>query len=369
MQRFLPLALALLASPAIAQETLMTDAGPVRVETLTDELSRPWALDFLPDGRMLVTEREGQLRIVDNTGKISTSLKGTPAVLAQGQGGLLDVAVAPDFATSRHIYLTYSEKDDTGLAGTTLARGKLSADASGLEGLQVIFRQAPKVDGGNHFGSRILFRADGTIFVTLADRYKFDPAQDMGSHIGKIVRVNPDGSAPKDNPFVGKAGAQPEIWSLGHRNIQSAALDPNGALWIAEMGPRGGDELTRVEAGKNYGWPLVSHGNHYNGQDIPNPETRPDLTASAHQWTPVIAPSGMAIYSGDLFPQWRGSLLIGGLRASAIVRVTVKDGAYLGEERLNLGARIRDVAQGPDGAIYALTDGSDGKLLRLSPAS
>jgi len=370
MQRTLPFALLFLASPALAQEILSTEAGPVKVETLTDKLDRPWALDFLPDGRMLVTEREGQLRIVDKSGKISTSLKGTPAVLAEGQGGLLDIAVAPDFVTSRLVYLTYSEKGDKGLSGTTLARGKLSADESGLEGLQVIFQQSPKVDSNKHFGSRIVFNRDGTIFVTLAERFMFDPAQDLTGHLGKIVRINSDGSAPKDNPLLGQSNARPEIWSTGHRNIQAAALDPkSGTLWIAEMGPLGGDELTRVEGGKNYGWPIVSYGRHYNGKDIPDPATRPEFTGSAHQWTPVIAPSGMAIYSGDLFPKWQGSLLIGGLRASAIVRVTVKDGAYVGEERLKLGARIRDVAQGPDGAIYALTDESNGKLLRLTPAS
>lgn len=370
MLRTLPFALLVLSSPALAQQTVATEAGPVKVETLTDKLSRPWALDFLPDGRMLVTEREGHLRIVDKDGKVSATLKGTPEVYAQGQGGLLDVAVAPDFVTSRLVYLTYAEKDDKGLAGTTLARGKLNADASGLDGLEIVFQQSPKVDGGNHFGSRIVFNRDGTLFVTLAERFKFDPAQDLTGHLGKIVRINPDGSAPKDNPLLGKSNARPEIWSSGHRNIQAAALDPkSGALWIAEMGPMGGDELTKVDGGKNYGWPLVSYGRHYNGRDIPDPATRPDLTPSAHQWTPVIAPSGMVIYTGSAFPKWQGSLLIGGLRAQAIVRVTPDGDKYASEERIKLGARIRDVAQGPDGAIYALTDESDGKLLRLTPAS
>ncbi|MFD2262737.1 PQQ-dependent sugar dehydrogenase [Lacibacterium aquatile] len=369
MRRALPFALLLLATPTLAQEMVSTQAGPVKVETITRDLKRPWALDFLPDGHMLVSERDGYLRIVGKDGKVSAALTGTPEVFAQGQGGMLDVGVAPDFASSRLIYFTFSEKDDQGLAGTTLARGKLSADSTALEDLKIVFRQSPKVDDSKHFGSRILFARDGTILVTLADRFQFDPAQDLTGHLGKIVRVNPDGTAPKDNPLLGQSNAKPEIWSYGHRNIQSAALDKDGALWIAEMGPLGGDELTRVEAGKNYGWPLVSYGRHYNGRDIPNPKTRPEFQESTYQWTPVIAPSGMAIYSGSLFPSWQGSLLIGGLRAQAIVRVTVKNGAYDSEERIKLGARIRDVVQGPDGAVYALTDESSGRLLRLSPAS
>jgi glucose/arabinose dehydrogenase len=354
---------------AQSDRVIATEAGPVRVETVARGLEHPWALAFLPDGRFLVTERPGRLRVVAANGEIAPPVAGVPTVFARGQGGLLDVALAPDFATSRVVYLSYAEPGPNNRAGTTVARGRLNADASALEDTGVIFRQEPKVEGANHFGSRLVFARDGTLFIALGERYKFEPAQDLGNHLGTIVRINPDGSAPADNPFVNRQGAWPEIWSYGHRNIQAATLHPlTGALWVAEMGPRGGDELNRPMAGGNHGWPLVSWGTHYDLTPIPAPSTRPDLAGSVHHWTPSIAPSGMTVYTGDLFPAWRGSLLIGALRGAAILRVTLNGEAFASEERIGIGARVRDVRQGPDGAVHLLTDESRGRLLRLIPA-
>jgi aldose sugar dehydrogenase len=374
MRRSIALASAFTAALCVAHaqenrvQTVTSQTGKVRIETIARGLEHPWGLAFLPDGRMLVTERPGRLRVVSKEGQISEPLSGVPRVFARGQGGLLDVALAPDFASSRLVYLTYAEPGEGGTAGTAVARGRLNDAATGLDNLQVIFRQQPKVEGPNHFGSRLVFTPDGKLFVTLAERFKFDPAQDLSNHLGSIVRINLDGTVPNDNPFVGRQNARPEIWSYGHRNIQAATLHPQtGALWVAEMGPRGGDELTRPEAGKNYGWPEVSWGRHYDGRDIPDPPTRPNFAGSIHQWTPVISPSGMTVYSGDVFPAWRGSLLIGGLSASAIVRVTLDGEKVTGEDRINLNARVRDVRQGPDGAVYALTDADSGRLVRLTP--
>lgn len=365
---------ALAASPSLAQsgggpviKTVQTSAGPVTVSRFAEGLERPWGIDFLPDGRALVTEKPGRLRIVARDGSLSTPLGGTPKVLVQGQGGLMDVAVDPQFAQNRTVYLAYAEAGDGGTAGTALGRGTLTD--RGIENFQVIFRQSPKVDGGNHYGTRIVFSGDGHIFLTLGERYKFDPAQSRDNTLGKVVRLNRDGSLPKDNPFAGEGKVAGAVWSYGHRNIEAAAIDPRtGSLWIAEMGPAGGDELNRPEAGKNYGWPLVSWGNHYDGRDIPDPPTRKDLTDAAIHWTPVISPSGMAFYQGSLFPNWQGSALIGGLSAKGLVRVTIDGTSAKEAERIPLDARIRDVAQGPDGALYAITDASDGAVLRLAPA-
>lgn len=338
----------------------------LKVVTVAGGLDTPWALAFLPDGRMLVTERPGRLRIVDG-GRLSKPLAGVPKVAASGQGGLLDVALDPEFAANRLVYLSYAEPGDDG-AGTAVARGRLGE--AGLEGVTVIFRQQPKVDGNMHFGGRLAFARDGTLFVTLGERYKFAPAQDPSGHLGAVVRLNRDGSVPADNPFVGRAGARPEIWSYGHRNVQGAAIHPQtGALWISEFGPRGGDELNRPLPGRNYGWPLVSWGKHYSGQDIPDPPTRPDLEPPVHYWVPVISPSGMSFYTGRLFPAWRGDLLIGGLSSQALVRVRLDGDKVVEEERIPMKARIRDVVQGPDGAVYLLTDDSDGAILRLTPGS
>lgn len=355
-------------SPAAfaADRIVETQSGPVRVEQIAGDLEHPWSLAFLPDGRMLVTERPGRLRLVTRSGQVSPALAGTPKVFDSGQGGLLGVALDPDFGVNQLVYLCFAEAGQGG-ASTAVARGRLTGER--LEQVAVIFRQQPKVGGGNHFGGRLAFGRDGTLFVTTGERFKFDPAQDLAGHLGKIVRINPDGSVPKDNPFVARPGVLPEIWSYGHRNVQGAAVHPEtGALWAHEMGPRGGDELNIVEPGRNYGWPLVSWGIHYNGRDIPDPPTRPDLADSIRHWTPVIAPSGMTFYTGGLFAAWRGNLLIGGLRSEGIVRLALDGARVTGEERLPLDARIRDVAEGPDGAVYALTDESDGRLLRLAPA-
>jgi glucose/arabinose dehydrogenase len=357
----------LLASSA-AQTRLKSDKAEILVETVAGGLNHPWGLAFLPDGGMLVTERPGRLRLVAADGKVSPALAGVPSVYAQGQGGLLDVALAPDFAASRLIYLSFAEAGEGG-ASTAVARGRLNEAATALEGTTVIFRQQPKVTGGNHFGSRLAFARDGKLFITTGERFRFEPAQDLSNQIGKILRINPDGSVPQDNPFAGRAGARPEIWSYGHRNIQSAAIHPGtGALWEVEHGPRGGDELILAEPGRNYGWPLVSWGRHYDGRDIPDPPTRPDLAGSVHQWTPVIGPSGMAFYTGEAFPAWRGDVLIGGLVSQGLVRVSLDGTRMTGEERIALGARIRDVRQGPDGFVYALTDADNGRILRLRPA-
>lgn len=355
--------------PALAQavKTVPTSAGPVEVSRFADGLERPWGIDFLPDGRALVTEKPGRLRIMARDGSLSPPLAGTPKVFAQGQGGLMDVAADPDFARNRTVYLAYAEPGENGTAGTALGRGTLGE--SGIEDFKVIFRQSPKVDGGNHFGTRIAFAPDGHIFLTLGERYKFDPAQKRDNTLGKVVRLNRDGSLPKDNPFAGEGKTAGAIWSYGHRNIEAAAIDPrSGSLWIGEMGPLGGDELNRPEAGRNYGWPVVSWGKHYDGRDIPDPPTRKDFADAAIHWTPVISPSGMVFYTGGLFRDWQGSALLGGLSARGLVRVAIDGSSAKEVERIPLDARIRDVAQGPDDALYVITDAADGVVLRLAPA-
>lgn len=360
--------LMLTTQPGLAEDTMIdTKQGAIKVETVAGGLDHPWGLAFLPDGRMLVTERPGQLRIVTKDGKTSEPLKGVPEVFAEGQGGLLDVALDPDFAANGLVYLSYSESGEGG-TGTAVARGKLADN--GLDDVQVIFRQQPKVDRGLHFGSRLAFSPDGKLFVTLGERFKFAPAQDLGTHLGKVVRINPDGSVPQDNPFVGQKGAKPEIWSYGHRNPQGAAIHPEtGKLWENEFGPLGGDELNIPQAGANYGWPVVSWGKHYDGTDIPDPPTHPEFADAVYHWNPVISPSGMTFYTADAIPGWKGNLLIGGLSSEAIVRLTLDGEKVTEEERIPMGTRIRDVRQGPDGAVYALTDEGDGKILRLTAGS
>jgi glucose/arabinose dehydrogenase len=313
----------------------------------------------------LITQRSGRIRFVTRQGNISAPLAGVPEVYSSGQGGLLDVALAPDFATSRLIYFTFGEPGEGG-ASTAVARARLTDDR--LQDTTVIFRSVPKTGGGAHFGSRLAFARDGTLFVTTGERFQFEVAQDLSHHMGKVVRINPDGSVPSDNPFVGRANVRPEIWSYGHRNVEGAAIHPQtGRLWTHEMGPAGGDELNITEAGRNFGWPVVSWGRHYDGRVIPAPTTRPDLAAPIRYWNPVIAPSGMAFYTGDAIPAWKGNLLIGGMVARAIVRLTLNGEQVTGEERVSMGGRIRDVRQGPDGAVYAL-DESNGTLLRLTAA-
>ena len=347
-------------------------AVPVRAVTVASGLERPWAVAFLPDGRALVTEKAGRLRVVGPDGAVSAPLAGVPAVDPSGQGGLLDVALDPRFAENRMVYLSYAEAGAGGV-GTAVARGRIG-DA-GLEGVQVVYRQQPKVAGGNHFGSRLAFALDGTLFVTQGDRGIKEQAQNSASLIGKVVRINPDGSIPRDNPFTGRNSrfirgtvARPEIWSMGHRNVQAAAIDPRtGQLWTVEHGARGGDELNHPEAGRNYGWPTITYGVDYDGSRIGEGTAKPGLEQPAYYWDPVIAPSGMAFLTSDAYPGWRGSAFVGSLGQRLLVRLVIEGGQVVREERLlgDLGQRVRDVQQGPGGLLYLLTD--EGALLRLEP--
>jgi glucose/arabinose dehydrogenase len=367
------LGLILPAAPGVAQEAPRSPTPdavelPGRVTGVARGLVHPWGLAFLPDGRLLVTERPGRLRIVGPDGQLSPPLSGVPTVLAQGQGGLLDVAISPDFAKDRLVYLSFAEPGGGG-GGTAVARGRLGE--RGLEGTRVIWRQEPKVTGANHWGSRLVFRPDGTLFVTLGDRFGHrERAQDLSVTIGKIVRITPDGSAPRDNPFVARDGARPEIWSSGHRNVQSAALDARGRLWTVEHGARGGDELNRPEAGRNYGWPVITYGVDYSGARIGVGTSRPGMEPPVYYWDPVIAPSGAVFYTGQAFPDWRGDLLIGSLQPGRLVRLEIEHDRVVREDRYlaELGERIRDVRQGPDGLIYLLTDSPQGRILRIEPA-
>lgn len=346
-------------------ETVDTKSGKIAIEEIAGGLDHPWGMAFLPDGRMLVTEREGRLRILGLDNKLSEPLAGVPEVAARGQGGLLDVALDPDFKTNRVIFFSYAEPGPGG-ASTAFARAVLGEGK--LDNVAVVFRQLPKVSGNGHYGGRIVFSRQGHMFLMTGDRQKLDPAQDLMSHLGKVIRLNRDGSVPADNPFVGRTDAKPEIWSYGHRNIQGAAIEPKtGDLYTLEFGPAGGDELNRPERGKNYGWPLVSWGKHYSGKDIPDPPTRPDLADAVKYWVPAISPSGMIFYTGAKFPQWKDNLLIAGLGTAGIVRLKLENGKVVDEERIDMGERIRDVEQGPDGSIYVVTDESDGKIWRLRP--
>ena len=344
--------------------------GIVQVQSIAKGLEHPWSLAILPDKRMLVTERRGRLRLVGADGRVSEPLAGIPQVYASGQGGLLDVVLSPGFAKDRLVYFSFAESGDGG-AATAVARGRFGE--RGLENTQVIWRQQPKVGGSNHWGSRIVFRPDGTLFVTLGERFNHsERAQDLSATLGKVVRINPDGSAPRDNPFVTRDGARPEIWSYGHRNVQAAALHPeSGQLWTVEHGARGGDELNHPEAGKNYGWPVISYGTHYTFLKIGEGTVKPGMEQPVYYWDPVIAPSGMAVYTGDLFAGWKHNFLIGSLTPGGLVRLVMKDGKVVQEERYlgDLRERIRDVRQAPDGSLYLLTDSRDGQILRITPAA
>ncbi|QTC90556.1 PQQ-dependent sugar dehydrogenase [Brevundimonas goettingensis] len=336
-------------------------------------LEHPWGLALLPDGRWLVTERPGRLRIITAEGQKGEPIAGLPAVAAVGQGGLLDVAVGPTFATDRLIYWAYAEPRDGGNA-TSVARGRLSDDGSKVESVQVIFRAMPTYEGNKHFGGALAFAPDGKLFLTLGERSDAPmrpQAQDLGSHMGKVIRINADGSVPADNPFVNTAGARPEIWSLGHRNVQGVAITPEGQVWTIEHGTRGGDEVNHDRAGVNYGWPVVAYGTEYAGGPINGGVTaREGLEQPVYYWDPVIAPGGATFYEGAMFPGWRGNLLVAGLKEKHIARLVLQNDRVVGEERLltDLGERVRDVAVGPDGALWAITDETDGKLVRLAKA-
>jgi aldose sugar dehydrogenase len=361
------LAMATLGARSAAGQEFKTEHAAVRVVTVASGLDHPWSLAFLPDGRRLVTERPGRIRIVEPDGQLSQPLAGVPHVYAQGQGGLLDVALAPRFAENRLVYFSYSEGGRGG-AGTAVARGRLGSGR--LEDVQVIFRQQPRTSGAYHFGSRLVFAPDGRLFVTLGDRNQPHGAQDLGIHLGKLLRLEPDGSVPSDNPFVGKVGVRPEIWSSGHRNIQGAVLHPTtGALWIHEHGARGGDEINVPEAGRNYGWPAITYGVDYSGAKIGEGTRKPGMEQPIYYWDPSIAPSGMVFYTGDRFPEWRGSLFIGSLKFPLLVRLTLDGAKVVREEQMlgDLGETIRDVRQGPDGLLYLLTSTRNGRVLRLEP--
>ena len=365
------------ATFAIAK-TAQTDAPPasttkIKVETVASGLENPWGLQFLPDGRMIVTERPGRIRIVAKDGELSAPVTGVPPVYASGQGGLLDIRLAPDFPTSGTIYLSYAEPRGDGQAATAAASAKLTLDVQSgggtLSDLKVIFRQQPARSAGVHFGSRVVPAPDGTLFITTGDRGAGDNSQRTDGTIGKVIRIRPDGSAPDDNPRI--AGWAPEIWSIGHRNIQGAAIDPaSGQLWTVEHGARGGDELNRPEKGKNYGWPVISYGRNYSLTKIGEGTAKDGMEQPVYYWDPSIATSGLAFVTKDVFPGWKGSILVSGLAGARISRLTLADGKVTAEETLlaDEGMRIRDVREGPDGSIYALVDERRGQIVRLSPA-
>ncbi len=364
-------------APAFANQTRAPeDISGVTIDAreVARGLSHPWAVALLPDGRLLVTERVGRLRIVTEEGAMSPPIAGLPAVDARAQGGLLDVALSPSFAADRLLYWSFAEPRDGGANATAVARGRLSDDETRIENAQVIFRQSPPWRSTGHYGSRLVFDREGRLYVTLGDRQSDDSrplAQDLSVTIGKVVRILPDGAIPADNPFTARTGVAPEIWSYGHRNVQGAALHPQtGALWAVEHGPRGGDELNVLQAGGNFGWPLVSYGIEYRGGAVGEGQAvREGTEQPIYYWDPVIAPGGMAFYGGDLFP-WRGDLLIAGLRDRSLVRLELNGQRVVGEERFTLDiGRIRDVAEAPDGALWIVTDEDDGGLYRLTPRS
>ena len=368
-------------------DTVASSAGSIRIGRLAT-LEYPWGLAVLPGGRLLITEKPGRLRIWEN-GRLSEPVRGVPSVVyhrAGEQGGMLDVEADPNFATNRLVYLSYSEADPRGtkvaetnelrfggprdqtdsiVRGAAVARGRLEGNE--LRDVQVIWRQVPKTVSRGHFGVRIVFGPDGKLYLTSGERMRFDPAADLKSNLGKVVRINPDGSMPADNPFAGADTARADIWSYGHRNMLSMAFDPAGRLWVMEMGPEGGDELNLIQRGKDYGWPYVSDGDNYAGPAIPDHATREDLTRAVRSWTPVIAPSGALFYSGSMFPGWRGSMLAGGLATQSIIRLQMDGDQRVGvEERVFMGRRIRDLAQAPDGSLFVITDARNGELLRLT---
>ena len=358
------LIIAFLATAVNAQEVeLPFVSSPVAT------FNEPWAMTFLPDGRMLVTEKRGRLYLVTQDGVKGRPVEDVPNVDYRGQGGLGDVILHPDFANTSLIYLSYAESGIGNVRGAAVARGRLIMGEKGnhLEDVQVIWRQNPKVTDDGHYGHRMAFDADGYLFISSGDRQKFEPAQQMTGNLGKIVRLNADGSVPEDNPFYDRGDVTAQIWSLGHRNPLGLAFDENGQLWNTEMGPRHGDEFNRVVKGSNYGYPIVSEGYHYSGKEIPDHDTRPEFESTEVAWVPTIAPAGFIFYSGSDFPQWQGSALIAGLASRDIIRVEIDGDTARESERFDLGARIREVEQGPGGALWVLEDADGGRLLKLTP--
>ncbi|MCL6713171.1 PQQ-dependent sugar dehydrogenase [Pseudomonas sp. R2.Fl] len=370
-----PVATAAQAAPAGPQVTggpqpALRIPDPPFVSTEVARFDQPWAMTFLPDGRLLVTEKPGRLRLLNPAAGQSGEISGVPTVAYGGQGGFGDVILHPRFAGNGMIYVSFAEPGNSSTRGAAVARARLVIDAGAntgrLEGLQVIWRQVPKVTGDAHYSHRMLFDAQGKLWISSGERQKASPAQDMQSNLGKIIRLNDDGSVPPDNPFADQGGVAAQVWSLGHRNVLGLAFDPSGRLWAHEMGPAGGDELNLIERGSNYGWPIVSNGDNYDGSPIPDHPTRPEFNAPEISWTPVIAPAGFIIYQADLFPYFRGRGFIGGLASQALIQVEFGD-APREVKRYPMGRRIREVEQGPDGAIWLLEDGADARLLKLTP--
>lgn len=362
------------AQPGAAASTPPARTGQPFASAEFAKFNEPWAMTFLPDGRLLVTQKTGELKLFDPATKTTGDITGVPDVDHGGQGGLGDVVLHPQFASNGLVYFSYAEAGDGDTRGGVVARGKLTLDANGggaLSGVQTIWKQVPKVSGRGHYSHRIAFSPDGThVFIASGERQKFDPAQDMASNLGKIVRLKDDGSVPADNPFASKGGVTAQVWTSGHRNTLGIAFDAQGRLWNHEMGPKDGDELNLIVKGDNYGYPIVSNGDHYDGRPIPDHDTRPDLNAPEVTWTPVISPAGLVIYSGDLFADWKGDAFIGGLSSKALVRVEFDGETAREAARYDMGARIREVEQGPDGALWLLEDdkdGSQGRLLKLTP--
>jgi glucose/arabinose dehydrogenase len=359
-----PVAAAIAATPVAAK--------PSFTVTELAQFNEPWAMTFLPDGRLLVTEKRGRLALFDPATKTQGEISGVPAVDYGGQGGFGDVILHPKFGENGWVYLSYAEAGEGDNRGAAVARAKLAFDEKGggaLEDVQVIWRQVPKVSGRGHYGHRLVFGADGHLFIASGERQKFDPSQDMQSNLGKILRLNDDGTPAADNPFADQGGVAAEVWSLGHRNPLGIAFDAHGRLWNQEMGPKGGDELNLVERGANYGYPIVSDGDHYDGRDIPDHVTRPEFAQPKLVWTPVIAPAGLIFYSGSEFPLWQGSAIIGGLASRALVRVMIDGDTAREVQRFDMGQRIREIEQAPDGSLWVLEDGptgDGGRLLRLS---
>lgn len=347
------------------KSAVRTENGDIQIEVKADGLEHPWGMVFLPDERLLFTERAGSVRILDTDGTVSEPLQGAPEVFAKGQGGMLDIALHPEFESNNTVYISFAEARGGDSTATT-ALGSAVLENDQLRDFKVIFRMTPDIEGDKHFGGRILFSGNDYLFMTLAERFQFDPAQDLSNTLGTIIRLNLDGSIPSDNPFVNDQNAMDEIWSFGHRNIESAAFDPQtGNMWIAEMGPMGGDEFQQPKAGLNYGWPAVSWGDNYDGTKLPKPDTQADFEDAVIVWTPTISPSGMIFYTGSLYPEWKNNALIGGLTSTGLVRVEVNGQQAKEVERIPLGARIRDVEQAADGSVYVLTDAKDGKILQL----